>query len=151
MPSKHTTALQFVRYLIVGGMNTAVTLIVIFALKSLAGMDPYLSNAAGYIAGLINSFLWNRGWVFRSHGNRVREGAAFLAGFGICYLIQLLTVWGLTHTGIGTLMIEIPIPLIETERAFTLSGYGISTLAGMAVYTIANFIYNRLVTFRKTA
>lgn len=132
-------------------MNTTVTLIVIFVLKSLADIDPYLANAIGYIAGLINSFLWSRGWVFRSHGNRFREAVTFFAGFGICYLIQLATVWTLnTHTGLNYLLLTIHIPYIETERAFTLSGYGIATLIGMAVYTIANFIYNRRITFRRT-
>ena len=30
-----------------------------------------------------------------------------------------------------------------------LSGYGIATLLGNVVYTLANFAYNRLVTFRE--
>lgn len=132
-------------------MNTAVTLIVIFVLKSLAGINPYISNAVGYVAGLINSFMWNRIWVFRSNGNRISEGIAFLTGFGVCYLIQLATVWFLnTQTSLGSLLVTIPLPFTETERVFTLSGYGIATLIGMAVYTIANFIYNRRITFRKT-
>lgn len=29
-----------------------------------------------------------------------------------------------------------------------ISGYGIATLIGMGVYTVANFVYNRLITFR---
>ena len=32
---------------------------------------------------------------------------------------------------------------------FAVSGYGVATVIGMMVYTIANFIYNRLVTFRQ--
>lgn len=138
------------KYVMVGGMNTAVTLAVIFVLKSLLGVNPYTANIAGYVAGLINSFLWNRSWVFRSSGNRIHEGAMFLAGFAVCYLIQLATVWWLnTRTGLSELLVVIPLPFTEPERTFTLSGYGIATLAGMVLYTIANFIYNRLVTFRK--
>jgi peptidoglycan/LPS O-acetylase OafA/YrhL len=29
-----------------------------------------------------------------------------------------------------------------------ISGYGVATLVGMIAYTIANFVYNRFVTFR---
>ena len=31
---------------------------------------------------------------------------------------------------------------------YTLSGYGVATLAGMVFYTVANFLYNRLIAFR---
>ena len=51
------------KYVIVGCMNTAITLGVIFVCKSLLDVNPYLSNALGYIAGLINSFIWNKNWV----------------------------------------------------------------------------------------
>ena len=60
--------IQFLKFIIVGGINTAVTLLVIMLCKSVIGIDPYLSNALGYLAGISNSFLWNRGWVFNSHG-----------------------------------------------------------------------------------
>lgn len=144
------TAGQFIKYVIVGGINTLVTLAVIFLLKSVAGANPYIANAAGYAAGLVNSFLWNRAWVFHSVGKRKREAMRFMAGFACCYLLQLFIVWGLsTHTGLNGLLIHIPlngIPFLHDE--FTLSGYGIATITGMAVYTIANFLYNRLITFR---
>jgi putative flippase GtrA len=29
-----------------------------------------------------------------------------------------------------------------------ISGYGLATLIGMVFYTVANFLYNRFVTFR---
>jgi putative flippase GtrA len=31
----------------------------------------------------------------------------------------------------------------------TLSGYGIATLIGNVCYTLCNFVYNRLITFKK--
>ncbi len=141
------SALQFIRFLAVGGMNTLVTLIVIFLLKSVAGINPYIANATGYIAGLINSFLWNRMWVFHSEGHRLQEAACFLVGFGICYMIQLAVVWFCTEcTPLGEMLWDIP---FGNNQHFTLSGYGVATLTGMAVYTVMNFIYNRMVTFRQ--
>lgn len=144
--AKATTA-QFGRYILVGGMNTGVTLLTIFVLKSLLGVNPYLSNAAGYVAGLINSFLWNRLWVFRSKGHTTHEALHFLVGFAACYLLQLFIVWSLTSwPPVGDILWHIRLPW--SGATFTLSGYGIVTIFAMGIYTIANYLYNRLVTFR---
>ncbi len=79
-------------------------------------------------------------WVFRSHGGTYREALKFLIGFAVCYVLQFITVWLLNQSSFGDIEIDIAV--------FTLSGYGIATIIGNVVYTVANFIYNRLVTFR---
>lgn len=132
--------MQFVRYCIVGALNTMVCLGVIFVCKSLVGVNPYLSNILGYAAGLINSFLWNKQWVFRTHGGYSREALRFLAGFALCYVLQLAVVFALNTSPFGKFEVGI--------FGFVLSGYGIATLLGNVVYTLANYVYNRLVTFR---
>lgn len=133
--------LQFIKYGMVGVVNTLITLVTILICKSVLGMDPYLSNAIGYALGFTNSFLCNKKWVFRTSGHYRREVTMFLAGSGLCYLLQLLTVWVLSaHTALGPMMWHLPF--------FTLSGYGVATLVGNVVYTACNFIYNKLVTFR---
>ena len=43
--------IQFLKFIIVGGINTAVTLLVIMLCKSVIGIDPYLSNV--YLMGLV--------------------------------------------------------------------------------------------------
>ena len=104
-------------------------------------MRLYLSNVLGYVAGVVNSFLCNKSWVFKSDGSYMREAVRFLAGFLVCYLLQLWVVWAITaksiigHNNFAVLGIVI-------------SGYGIATLVGNVVYTLANFVYNRMVTFR---
>lgn len=135
------TAVTFVRYCLVGVLNTLVTLGVIFVCKSILDINPYVANAAGYVAGVTNSFLWNRAWVFHSHGAMTGEALRFLIGFGICYTLQLGLVWLLSHGAFGSA--EFPV-----LGLWTISGYGIATLAGNVLYTICNFAYNRLVTFR---
>lgn len=132
--------MQFVKYCIVGALNTMVCLGVIFVCKSLVGVNPYLSNILGYAAGLINSFLWNKQWVFRTHGGYSREALRFLAGFALCYVLQLAVVFALNTSPFGKFEVGI--------FGFVLSGYGIATLLGNVVYTLANYVYNRLVTFR---
>lgn len=60
-------------------------------------------------------------------------------GFIVCYALQLLTVVMLNTSQFGDILLEI--------GPMTISGYGIATVIGCAVYTLTNFIYNRIVTF----
>ena len=57
--------------------------------------------------------------------------------YAICYSL----LWWLLTRSIGDFEYLI--------LGIVLSGYGIATLLGNVVYTLANFAYNRLVTFRE--
>ena len=102
--------IQFLKFIIVGGINTMVTLATIFVCKSLLGVNPYLSNAIGYVAGVANSFLWNRSWVFRSHGGFYREMAKFFIGFGICYALQFACIWNGTPHAVSSYVVSVNAP-----------------------------------------
>ena len=143
MTINHDKAIvQLAKYAVVGVMNTLLTLAVIFVCKSVLGVNPYVSNALGYIVGLINSFLWNRSWVFRRRDGKLsRQAVLFLIGFAVCYGLQLFTVWILNQSSFGDIEVAI--------LGFTLSGYGIATLIGNVVYTGCNFVFNRLFTFSR--
>lgn len=133
--------IQLIRYGAVGVMNTLLTLIVIYVLKSIMGVNLWVSNAVGYVTGFVNSFLWNKLWVFRSHNNLLHESVMFGLGFLICYGLQFIATWLLTYkTMLNTYELS--------AMGVTVSGYGIATLLGMVIYTLANFIYNRCITFR---
>lgn len=131
---------QFVKYCMVGALNTIITLGVIYVCKSLFGWNLYLSNALGYICGVANSFLCNKQWVFHSQGRYLPEAIRFILGFFLCYGLQLWAVWMITESWIGDFNYSI--------LGIVLSGYGIATLLGNVIYTLANFVYNRIVTFR---
>lgn len=134
-------AKQFAKYILVGGGNTLVTLTVILLLKSVLGVNPWLSNAIGYVAGMINSFLWNKLWVFRSRSRRFHvEAFRFFAGFLICYAGQFAVTVAMTSV-LGAREWLLP-------GGFTLSAYGLATIIGMGFYTVCNYIYNRVVTFK---
>lgn len=140
LPEKYEKFIQFIKYCMVGVLNTLVTFGVIYLCKSFLGLNLYVSNALGYICGVINSFLCNKTWVFKSGGDFKREAVKFLVGFGICYALQLLVVWMLTESPLGHYDYLI--------AGIVISGYGIATVLGNVVYTLVNFVYNRLVTFK---
>ena len=138
-----TTAVQLIKYGLVGVSNSLITLIVIFVCNELLGMKLMLADVIGYVAGVINSFIWNKNWVFKSHNHRLRyELSLFLTGFLLCFALQFLTV----------LLLRNPMKALE------LSAFGIPTdtmgeyaavCIGMVVYTLSNYVFNRCLTFRK--
>lgn len=138
MNRKHIS--QFARYCAVGVLNTAVTFAVIYLCTAVAGFNEYLGNILGYFAGLVNSFIFNKLWTFRSRGGYRGEAVRFAVGFGVCYLLQLWAVWMLTSSALGDLTFNV--------HGLVFTGYAVATLLGNIVYTLANFIFNKLVTFR---
>ncbi|MBI9099492.1 MAG: GtrA family protein [Spirochaetaceae bacterium] len=124
-----TWAVQGMKFIIVGFLNTGITMGTIFVLTRLFKVHYIPANATGYTAGLINSFIWNRNWTFKSRGNALRQTLFFLLAFGICYTLQLTLV---------LLLVE-----------YYSMNPDIAQIMGMIVYTGLNFLINKLITFRK--
>ena len=124
------TLWQLVRFGIVGGINTLITLIVIYILQELLHVKYTTANLAGYIAGVINSFFWSKLWVFKKlNSNFMREAVLFLVSFGICYGIQFVAL---------LLLVEV-LHMADTW----------AQLVSMVVYTLCNFALNKCITFKK--
>ena len=134
------TFIQLVKYGIIGVSNTLITLIVFYIINTWMGMGYAIANTIGYILGLINSFVWNRTWVFRSGGNLWREAGLFLLGFLICYGLQM----GASQWLLSTSLHEIELSWFPMKN----TGENIIMCLSMVVYTLANYAYNRFVTFK---
>jgi putative flippase GtrA len=57
---------QAIKYGVVGVINTLITAVVIWIMMKLLGCSDVVSNVVGYIAGVLNSFIWNKKWTFKS-------------------------------------------------------------------------------------
>jgi putative flippase GtrA len=71
-------AAQFVRFCVVGGTNTLLTLAT-FALLTGAGLSPAPASGLGYALGAANGYVLNRSWTFRSSRRGARMIARYLA------------------------------------------------------------------------
>lgn len=123
------TVKQAIKYGIVGVSNTVITAVVIWIMMMLFGCSDVVSNVVGYVAGVLNSFIWNKQWTFRSSAGWVGSAVRFGAVFGVCYLLQL------------GLLVYVLIP------HFSFGSY-YNQLIAMAFYTVINFVMNKLYTFR---
>ena len=76
---------QFIRFSLTGVLNTAVDFM-IYMVLSYSGVGIFYAQTAGYLAGMLNSFVINRSWTFHSKERFFgRELARFL-------IVNLLTL-----------------------------------------------------------
>ena len=138
------TFVQLLKYGVIGVLNTLITLVTFYLLNTKLGLSYGISNVTGYILGVINSFLWNRNWVFKTKNNLRRELLLFVCGFLMCLALQLCVSWILLE-GMGWKSLpDNIIPFFPMQKA----GQNIVMVLAMVVYTLANYVYNRCVTFR---
>ena len=144
---------QLLKYGIVGVLNTLITAIIIWVvLKFIYGVSDdkdassstmSVANICGYTAGLINSFIFNRNWTFKSKVSWKSGLLKFVLGFAICYLIQLGVVLWLNESNLTP-----SIHLGWVNNGYTISSAYICQLSGIVVYTLLNFFFNKYYTFR---
>ena len=138
------TGIQLLKYGVIGVLNTLITLVTFYLLNTKLELSYGISNVTGYVLGVINSFLWNRNWVFKTKNNFKRELLLFVCGFFICLALQLCVSWILLEGLSWKSLPDDIIPFFPMQKA----GQNIVMVLAMVVYTLANYVYNRTVTFR---
>jgi putative flippase GtrA len=128
---------QAIRFVVVGLINTGVDLGVFYLLSLIPGMPNVAAKAASYVAGICNSFVWNKYWTFNARGSAQgkREFAVFFAVNTPPLVVNVVvfTVLGIWIDS-GTLWVRM-------AKAFA-----------AAVVSVAwNFLGSRYFAFRHTA
>ena len=117
------------RFAIVGVINTLLTITTIFLLMAL-DVNIFISNGAGYAAGLVASFTLNRSWTFQSHD---RLGLIlvirFLFSVLISYCMNLIVVYACIESGISPYVAQV---------------------IGMPVYTLFFFMLSKVFVFKQS-
>jgi putative flippase GtrA len=126
---KAQSVVQFIKFGLVGFLNTAVGFGSFLILFNLFHIQYVIANILSYIPGLTNSFLWNKLWTFKSTGNKKLEAVLFLIVFVPCFLAQN-----------GVLVFFKEILKINVI---------VSQIISMVVYTLLGFILNKTITFNK--
>lgn len=80
---------QKIRYLFVGCLNTGLNYTIYFTLNTL-GVWYILSNTAGFIVSILNSYFWNKYFVFKERKKSLNEIAKFLFVYLIQYFMGIL-------------------------------------------------------------
>ncbi|MBQ8922854.1 MAG: GtrA family protein [Oscillospiraceae bacterium] len=85
--------MQFVKFGMVGVMNTAISLIVYYAVI-LFRRDWYLiGSIAGFFVSVLNAYYWNSRFVFRKQDDRLRTLLRTYLAYGTNLLLGTVLLW----------------------------------------------------------
>jgi putative flippase GtrA len=137
---------QFAKYGIVGAGNTLLTLAIIWIMTKWCGCTETFANLTGYMVGLINSFLWNKLWTFRSTAGWRSSALRFVGVFAVCYLSQLGLLLLLNRfCPVHPPLYGFFYPLL---RVFNIDALFYNQMLAMLFYNATNFLINKFYTFK---
>jgi putative flippase GtrA len=123
---------QFIRFCVVGVLNTAIDLGLFALLTRLIGLDPLIANVLSFTTGAANSFLLNKYWTFGA-GGRGQEMAVQATRFAVITLLVLSI-----HEGL----------LLLLHKQLGWPDLPVKVLA-IGVGVVVGFVGNRFWTFAK--
>lgn len=119
--------IQIVKFSIVGVLNTVISFVA-YSLLVFLSVNYIVANVISYSMGTVNSYLWNKGWVFQSTENHSKIIYKFIGVNSITLLFNSFVL----YTSVSILDLN------------KLTSQIIATFLG----TMMNFVLNKLWTFR---
>lgn len=133
----------FVRFVLVGVVNTLVGYGVMFGLYNLAGLHTWgdagywVSSAANYVVGSVVSFFLNKHFTFRNREKGAAVVGRFVLNITVCYLLA----YGLAKPAVRA-------ALAGTGLSEQLQG-NLTMLAGSGLFVVMNYLGQRFFAFRQ--
>jgi putative flippase GtrA len=120
------------RYLLVGVLNTSVSLGVIYVAMDLAGINYAVANLIGYALGVLMSFFLNKYWTFNERSSKsVAQFGRFVLVVLVAYCCNLATV-------------ALLIPAFAHRRI-------LAQALGVIPYTAIGYLGSRFFVFRQAS
>jgi len=99
---------QFIKFSLVGVLNTLVFYGIYYLLLRL-GFFYVVAATAGTVAGIINSYIFNKLFVFKTKRRSISEVIKFMIVYGVQYLSNILVIFlCITYIGISAELAGIP-------------------------------------------
>ncbi len=126
---------QFLRFLLVGTVNTLAGSVIMFGLYNLAGCGYWISSAANYVLTSIMSFFLNKNFTFRNTEKGAGPAVKFAANILVCWLLA----YGLAKP----LCLKTLAGMPENVRD------NVSMLTGMCLFTGFNYTGQKFFAFKE--
>ena len=85
---------KLVKFFIVGGINTLISLLTFYVLNKILGINYILSSVISYAFGMINSYFLNKRWTFNDKDKKIiLQLMKFIAVNGISLSINVLAMY----------------------------------------------------------
>lgn len=128
----------FVRFIMVGLVNTMVGLSVMYLLLHGLGLSYWISTFLGNAVGACVSFFLNRRFTFRSDVSVVTGLFRFMVVILICYFLSY---------SLGKSLVQM---LLNNNDTFTSKGKtDLAVLISTFLYTVLNYLSQKLFVFHK--
>lgn len=124
----------FLRFLLVGLVNTLVGSGVMFLLYNLARCGYWFSSAMNYVAGSIVSYFLNKNFTFRARGHDAAAVLRFIVNIAVCYAAAYGAARPLARAVLSGAS--------ETLRDNVAMGFG------MCIFVALNYLGQRMFVFR---
>ena len=132
-------------YILVGIANTFIN-IGLISLFTFWGINYLLGNFLGYFWGIVCSFFLHRRYTFRSQQHSAKtiliQFLGFIAGNGICYGANLLTLIGLVE------LARLPAWSAQALGSAKWGTWFAQALSAF-VYVVSGFLINKFIIFSK--
>lgn len=134
MKLKNLIDIKLLKFLLVGVLNTIVGAGVMFLLYNVFNVSYWISSACNYVVGGIVSYFLNKYFTFKNNTKSVKQVVLFIVNLAVCYFIAYF-------------LAKKAIYFVLESQSEKLRD-NISMLVGIGLYTVLNYIGQRVIVFR---
>lgn len=124
----------FLKFILVGVINTVVGAGVMFMCYNLFGCSYWFSSAANYVIGSIVSYFLNKYYTFKVKKRSWKYVLKFVANISICYLLA----YGIAKPLAARLLSGASVSIQEN----------VAMLVGMGLFVVLNYFGQRFFAFK---
>lgn len=124
----------FLKFILVGVINTVVGAGVMFMCYNLFSCSYWFSSAANYVIGSIVSYFLNKYYTFKVKKRRWKYVLKFVANISICYLLA----YGIAKPLAARLLSGASVSIQEN----------VAMLVGMCLFVVLNYFGQRFFAFK---
>lgn len=124
----------FLKFIIVGIINTAVGAGVMFALYNIFNCSYWISSIMNYVVGSVVSFFLNKYFTFKSRHFSFKEVIYFILNIAVCFFIA----YGAAKPFAVYLLSSYSVTVQENTAMFI----------GMVLFTGLNYLAQRFIVFK---
>ena len=127
----------FLRFLLVGMVNTAVGMSVMFIFYNVFHFGYWISSVSNYVIGSIVSYFLNKHFTFQNKSKDPAILVRFIVNISVCYL----TAYGIAKPLVYAVLSGLPVSLQDN----------IAMLVGSGVFVILNYLGQRFFAFKPSS
>ena len=129
--------IKFLKFVLVGIINTIFGTVIMFLLYNLASFGYWGSSTVSYILGSILSFFLNKNFTFRNKESTAKAALIFTVNIAVCYL----AAYSISKPIVTRILSNTSLSKSIVEQ--------FSMLLGMVLFTMLNYIGQRFFAFKE--